>query len=171
MRTALLPILIALAPACAPAKPRPAQETLEAWDVPLPDAAARKGFLATLDAAARKQGYHLDAATDADVRAISPPGMPITLNAGVWRGRDDAEMMASAIEMVRPGHAWITFLRGEDPARSARFRTALMAEIRHRWPQTARLPVLPAGNIPHPRDLERTATGYRLRPEAAAIYA
>ena len=93
------------------------------------------------------------------------------MNATVWRGKDDEKPIASAMDFQdRLGRVWISFSLGEDPARSRRFREALLPAVRETWPDTASLPIMPSGAIPLTEDLVRTPQGYIVRPEAAAKY-
>lgn len=93
---------------------------------------------------------------------------PITFSASVWRGENDEESIASAMDFQdRIGRVWIAFSLGHDPDRSKRFRERLLPRIRSVWPDTASLPIMPSGAIPLTRDLVRTPSGYVLNPSAA----
>ena len=119
---------------------------------------------------AEAAGFHVDAATDEELKITSEVSRQ-TFNATVWRGRDDDEPIASAMDFEdRLGRVWISFSRGEDVARSTRFREALVPAIKRDWPETASLPIMPNGAIPLTRDLIRTPSGYIVRPEAASKY-
>lgn len=96
---------------------------------------------------------------------------PMTFSAAVWRGKDDDESIASAMDFQdHLGRVWISFSLGQDADRSKRFREALVPAIEKTWPGTASLPIMPNGAIPLARDLVRTAAGYRVEPEAAVRY-
>src|SRR3546814_8189603 len=74
---------------------------------------------------------------------------PQTFNATVWRGKDDEEPIASAMDFQdRLGRVWVSFSLGQDPARSHQFQMSLMPAVRDRWPETASLPIMPNGGIP-----------------------
>ena len=132
-------------------------------------AAAKKAAATRKRNEAKAHGYHVDAASEAELRNMSKVS-PITFNASVWRGNDE-ESMASAMDFAdRIGRVWIAFPRGEDAERSTRFREALMPKIKQRWPDTASLPIMPTGAIPLTEDLLRTPSGYVVKPSAAAKY-
>ena len=102
---------------------------------------------------------------------ISEEVSPQTFNATVWRGKDDEEPIASAMDVEdHLGRVWISFSLGEDPVRSRQFREGLMPAIKDGWPDTASLPIMPNGAIPLTRDLIRTPQGYIVNPSAAAKY-
>lgn len=163
---------ILLACAGCSAMPQPeSNRTVAAFEVPLPNAAERDAFLTLLRREAEVDGFHVDAATPDELRASSEVS-PITLNATVWRGRDDEEIVASAMDYRdNLGRIWIAFPKGEDPSRFARFRQRLMQSVARRWPGTLSLPIMPTGAIPLPEDLIRTPTGYVVNPAAKARYA
>jgi hypothetical protein len=95
----------------------------------------------------------------------------MTLSAAVWKGEDDDEAIASAMDGPdHLGQVWLTFSKGEDPALNERFRDAAMREIVRRWPETLSLPLMPTGAIPLSRDLVRTPQGYIVNPSEAAKY-
>jgi hypothetical protein len=166
-RAMLLAVVLACA-GCVAEQP-PAARTVAAYDIPLPSAADRTAFLAMLRREAAVDGFHVDAATDDELRTLSSVS-PITLNATVWRG-DDVEIVASAMDMVdHQGRVWLTFARGENPVSFALFRARLITSIARRWPQTASLPIMPTGAIPLSADMIRTPSGYVVRPSARATY-
>ena len=93
------------------------------------------------------------------------------MNATVWRGEDDDEPIASAMDFEAAlGRVWIAFFLGEDPRRSREFREKLVPAIKRNWPDTASLRIMPNGEIPLPRDSVRTPQGYVVNPSAAARY-
>jgi hypothetical protein len=145
-------------------------KTVAAYEVPLPTASDKQRFLSLLTNEAEAAGFHVDAATAEELKARSDVS-PQTFNATVWRGKDDDEPIASAMDFQdRLGRVWISFSLGEDPVRSRRFREALMPAIESGWPATASLPIMPNGAIPLTRDLIRTPQGYIVNPAAAAKY-
>lgn len=144
--------------------------TAAAYEVPLPTAADKKQFLNLLRKEAGAHGYHVDAATPHEL-AVQSQVSPITLNASVWRGDDDDESMASAMDFEdRIGRVWITFPRGQDPQRSTGFRERLVSKLKTGWPNTASLPIMPNGAVPLTADLIRAPSGYVVNPAAAAKY-
>lgn len=144
-------------------------KTIAAYEVPLTTASDKHRFLALLTQKAEAAGYHVDAATAEELKAVSLAS-PQTFNATVWRGKDE-EPIASAMDFRdRLGRVWIAFSIGEDPVRSRQFREALVATIKEGWPATASLPIMPNGAIPLTEDLVRTPQGYVVRPSAAAKY-
>jgi hypothetical protein len=145
-------------------------KTMAAYEVPLPTASDKRHFLALLMQKATAAGFHVDAARDDELKATAEVA-PQTLNATVWRGKDDEERIASAMDFPgRPGRVWISFSLGEDPVRSRQFREALVPALKTAWPNTASLPIMPNGAIPLPEDLIRTPEGYVVTPSAAARY-
>lgn len=146
---------------------------MAAFEVPLASPADRSDFLSLLSRVAELEGLHVDAATDAELaqQAQAGPDFRHTIRAAVWRGTGDSELEASILDLPdNLGQAWITFLRGEDPALADQFREHAMREIRLRWPETLTLPIMPSGAIPLPADLVRTSDGYVLNPAAASTY-
>jgi hypothetical protein len=93
------------------------------------------------------------------------------MNAAVWRGANDDESIASAMDQHGYlGQVWLTFSSGKDPTLSSRFRETAMHEIMQRWPGTLSLPIMPTGAIPLHRDLIRTPDGYIVNPTEAYRY-
>jgi len=167
LRVALTLSLICTA--CSVEQPKSAK-TVAAYEVPLPTPTDKRRFLALLDEKARAAGFHVDAAPDEELKATSQIS-PQTFNATVWRGKNDDEPIASAMDFEdRLGRVWIAFSLGEDPARSRQFRETLMQAIKEGWPETTALPIMPNGAIPLTRDLVRTPQGYIVNSSAAAKY-
>lgn len=163
----LAPALLLFCSACG-IQPQPeSARTVAAFEVPLPTADERDAFVAILRRAAEAEGLHVDAATEADLAQLRET--PMTINASVWRGEDDDEIMAGALDLPgNEGRAWLTYARGEDEDLARRFRERSLRAILERWPATRRLPILPSGGLPLPEDLRWTADGYRVEPSAAA---
>lgn len=160
-----------LCAACGVVEQPKSAKTVAAYEVPLPSPSDRRRFLALLTQKAETAGFHVDAATDEQLKATSEVS-PQTFNATVWRGKDDEEPTASAMDFEDSlGRVWISFSLGEDPVRSRQFREGLMPAIKDGWPGTASLPIMPNGAIPLTRDLLRTPQGYIVNPSAAAKYA
>ncbi len=156
--------------ACGTAPQPESRRTVAAFEVPLHDAAERDAFLALLRHEAEASGFHLDAATPEELRILSEIS-PITLNATIWRGKADNEIVASAMDYRdNLGRIWISFAKGEDPERFARFRQHLMRSVARRWPGTLSLPIMPTGAIPLPADLIRTPSGYVVNPAERLRY-
>jgi hypothetical protein len=148
-------------------------KTVAAFEVPLPSESDRDQFLAVLRAAAQPLGLHVDAATGQELQeqAKVGPAFKMTMNATVWRGANDAEALASAMDQPdHLGQIWISFFRGENPRLASSLRESAMREILRRWPGTLSLPIMPTGAIPLHSDLVRTPGGYIVNPSAAHKY-
>jgi hypothetical protein len=159
-----------LCAACASIEQPDRAETVAAFEVPLPTDADKGRFLDLLRKEAEAHGYHVDASTPQELEDLSRVS-PMTFSAAVWRGDDDEESIASAMDFKeRIGRVWIAFSRGQNAARSARFRESLVPKIKSVWPATASLPIMPSGAIPLTEDLIRTSSGYVVNPAAAAKY-
>ena len=144
--------------------------TVAAYEVPLPTTADKARFLNLVRVKSEAQGFHVDAATPHELDVLSEVS-PMTFSASVWRGENDEETIASAMDFEdRIGRVRLSFPLGQDPARSARFRTAVVPEIKKIWPSTRSLPIMPNGAIPLTEDLVRTPLGYTVNPSAAAKY-
>jgi hypothetical protein len=168
LRAAL--ILLLLCSSCGAVERPKSAKTVAAYEVPLPTVADKSRFLALLSEKSEAAGFHVDAATDAELKTMSEVS-PQTFNATVWRGKDDEEPIASAMDFEdRLGRVWISFSLGEDPVRSRQFRESLIPAIENGWPETASLPIMPNGGIPLTKDLVRTPNGYIVDPAAAAQY-
>jgi hypothetical protein len=142
-----------------------------AYEVPLLTAADKSRFIDLLRQEAEAEGFHVDAASSQELEVLSKVS-PITFNASVWRGENDEESIASAMDFRdRIGRVWIGFPLGQDPDRSRRFRERLLPKVKSVWPDTASLPIMPNGAIPLTEDLVRTPSGYVVKPSAAAKYA
>jgi hypothetical protein len=156
--------------ACGVASQPESARTVAAFEVPLPTPQERTEFLALLSAAAQAEGLHVDASSAEDLERMSGDS-PMTIHAGVWRGANDEEAVASVMDLPgNLGRAWLSFSQGEDPPLVDRFRTRAMQRIMERWPSTQSLPIMPTGAIPLPADLRQTRQGYRVRAEAASRY-
>lgn len=166
-----LPILLLLVLAgCGVTKQPKSAKTVAAYEIPLPTTADKNRFLELLSRNARADGFHVDAATPEELKAQSDVS-PITLNATVWRGANDEEPIASAMDFKdHIGRVWLSFSLGEDPGRSSDFRSKLMLQIEKIWPGTMSLPIMPNGAIPLTNDLRRTPSGYVVKPSAAEKY-
>jgi hypothetical protein len=159
--------------ACSPAAQPESAKTVAAFEVPLSSEADRAQFLAVLRAAAAPEGMHVDAESSEDLKAEAKvsPNFEMTMKAAVWRGSNDDEAVASAMDQFdHLGRVWIMFSRGKDPAQTSRFRESAMREIMLRWPDTLSLPIMPTGAIPLARDLTRTPSGYVVNPSEAHKY-
>jgi hypothetical protein len=144
-----------------------------AFEVPLPSERDRNEFLAVLRTAAQAEGMHVDAASREQLQseAKAGPNVEMTMNATVWRGANDDEAIASAMDQHdHLGRVWITFSRGNDPALAGQLRERAMHEIMLRWPDTLSLPIMPTGAIPLAQDLVRTPSGYVVNPSEAHKY-
>jgi hypothetical protein len=100
-------------------------KTVVAFEVPLQSKADREQFLSVLRAAAEVEGMHVDAERDADLESDAKvsPNFKMTMKAAVWRGSNDEEAVASAMDQFdHLGQVWLMFSKGKDPAAMARFR-------------------------------------------------
>lgn len=146
-------------------------KTVSAYEVPLPTHADKARFTELLSREAEAAGFHVDAATPQELEVLSKVS-PLTFSASIWRGKNDEESIASAMDFEdRIGRVWLTFRFGQDPDRSKRFRERLLPKVLAVWPDTASLPIMPSGAIPLTRDLVRTPSGYVVKPSAEARYA
>jgi hypothetical protein len=148
-------------------------KTVAAFEVPLQSKADREEFLSVLRAAAQVEGMHVDAESDTDLgsEATVSPNFKMTMKAAVWRGSNDEEAVASAMDQFdHLGQVWLMFSRGKDPAMATRFRERAMHDIMLHWPGTLSLPIMPTGAIPLHSDLIRTPTGYIVNPSEADKY-
>jgi len=155
-------------------QPQPeSARTVAAFEVPLQSEADRNQFLAVLRAAATAEGMHVDAASRRELEdeATVSPALKRTLKAAVWRGANDDEAVAVAMDQHdHLGQVWIAFLKGKDPTATSRFREGVVREIMLHWPATLSLPIMPTGAIPLHRDLVRTPNGYIVNPSEAHKY-
>jgi hypothetical protein len=150
------------------------ERAVAAFEVPLQSEADRNQFLAILRAAAEAEGMHVDAVSSQELEreAKVGPEFEMTVNAAVWRGSNDEEAVASAMDHHdHLRQVWITFFGGKNPTVTGRFRESATREIMRRWPGTLSLPIMPTGAIPLHRDLVRTANGYVVNPSEAHKYA
>ena len=173
MRWGLLLATFIMTAGCGVAQQPESARAVAAFEILLPTEKDRNEFLTLLSAVAQAEGlYVYSESRDALLeKARVHPNFEMTIHAGVWRGVDDAMLEATVMDWHdRLGQAWITFLRGEDPALAYRFREEAMRKIRMRWPETVSLPIMPSGAIPLWEDLILTATGYIVDPAAASKY-
>jgi len=160
--------------ACAVAPQPESSQTVAAFEVPLPSQAERERFLSVLRDIAEEHAMHVDAVAQDELerRARVSPKFKMTMNAAVWRGANDDEPIASAMDQFdHLGQVWLSFSRGKSPAVNREFREATMREVKRNWPETLSLPIMPTGAIPLHRDLIMTPDGYVIDPSKAHIYA
>lgn len=163
-------VLLLACSACGVAPQLKSARTVAAFEVPLSTASDREELVVLLRQEAKAEGFHVDAATADELKQLSEVS-PLTINAAVWRGKDDDEAVASVMDGVdHPGLAWLTFSLSDEPQRTARFREAVMKRIVRRWPKTHALPIMPTGAIPLHEDLLLTGDGYRVKRQAAFKY-
>jgi hypothetical protein len=158
---------------CGPTAQPESAKTVAAFEVPLSSEADRSQFLAVLRAAAAPEGMHVDAESSEDLKAEAKVSLnfEMTMKAAVWRGSNDDEAVASAMDQFdHLGRVWIMFSRGKDPALTSRFRENAMHEVMLRWPDTLSLPIMPTGVVPLAQDLLRTPNGYVVNPSDAHKY-
>ena len=162
-----LPLLNA---ACGPVEQPKWLKTVVAYEVPVPNAADKARLVGILRKDAAAEGFHVDVETEDQLKVQSEVS-PMTFAAGVWRGKNDEEPIANAMDFQdRIGRVWVTFALGQYPARSARFREAVVSDIKGAFPEAASLPIMPNGGLPLTRDLIRTPSGYTVNPSAASKY-
>lgn len=102
---------------CDPTPQPESAKTVAAFEVPLQSEAERNQFLAVLRAAAAPEGMHVDAESSQDLKAEAKvsPNFEMTMKAAVWRGANDDEAVASAMDQFdHLGRVWIMFSRGRD---------------------------------------------------------
>jgi hypothetical protein len=158
---------------CGVATQPESARTVAAFEVPLRSEAERSQFLSVLRLAAEAEGMHVDAASSQELERTAKviPQAEMTLRAAVWRGSNDDEAVASAMDQYdHLGLVWMMFSKGEDPTLTSRFRERAMREIMLRWPNTLTLPIMPTGAIPLHRDLVRMPGGYIVNPSEAHKY-
>ena len=167
-------ILVLMVTACAPVD-QESVRTVAAMEIPLAGDADRAELIAMLERDARAKGLHIDASTakrvsfdDRTNTWVEDEATPFEL--AVWRGTHDDEVEAYVSDAFKSGHAWVVFLRGTQPHRSALFREPLIGEMKSHWPAAQMLPILPTGGIPNARDLVLTDQGYRIIRSAAPNY-
>ncbi|WP_107952774.1 hypothetical protein [Sphingomonas faeni] len=173
MRMLALLTMFFAAAACGVATQPVSNETVAAFEVPLPQAKDRAEFLAILRDTARTEGAHVDAASDDDLRdtGTAMPQAKMSIHAAVWRGSDDKESWATIMDQAdHLGQVWIMFARGEDEKLALRFQEKAMREVKARWPGTLSLSIVNRSTIPLHSDLVRTPDGYRIDPSAASKY-
>jgi hypothetical protein len=159
--------------ACGVAPQPESAKAVAAFEVSLPSPADRDQFLSVLRNAAEAEGLHVDATSNEELerRAGVSPAFRMTVNATVWRGKNDEEAIASAMDQPdHLGDVWIFFFKGEDPALNTRLRERAMSEIMRKWPRSLSLPIMPTGAIPLHRDLVQTPQGYVVNPLEASKY-
>lgn len=167
-----LSFLLAIFLACGSCSPpdRERLRTVAALELPLRTVAERNEIVALLRRqAAASPGLHVYEAS-ASWKALEAQSGRGTIFAAVWGGANDNDLIADVGDNERPGTAWITFLKGRDRDRAARFRQAVTADVEQRWPEVQPLPVLPDGGLALPEDLRMTSTGYKIKREAAERY-
>lgn len=167
----IIAVVVLLACSACGVVPQPKSgRTVAAFEVPVFTKPDRDALIALLSQYAAPEGFHVDADTDEENKQLSKVS-PITINATVWRGKNDDEPIASVMD--GPDHiglGWLTFSLSEEPERTAHFRDRVMKAIRARWPSTKPLPIMPTGAIPLHDDLVLTKDGYRVKRNAAAKY-
>ena len=70
---------------------------MAAFEVPVLTKSDRDELVALLRKYAEAEGFHVDAATDEENKQLSEVS-PITINATVWRGKNDDEPIASVMD-------------------------------------------------------------------------
>lgn len=165
--------LALLLAACSPVD-QTSVRTVAAIEVPLRNDADRTAFVELLRRHASTADLHVDDVSERwrafERQSTIPVADRLTLNVGVWRGKDDHEAEVIADDRYHPGKVWITLQRGSDPHRSIRFREPLIADLLRQWPKSQTIPIFEAGNLPLASDLVATKDGYRVKASAAQRY-
>ena len=170
---AILILIIGIATAPDRARQSESMKTVAAFEVPLPSEADREEFLSVLRAAAELEHMQVYAESNANLASAAKAGQnfQMTMNAAVWRGTNDNELIATALDHFdHLGRIWLMFSRGEDSEINAKFQERAMHEIMLRWPNTLSLPVTPSGAIPGQSVLIRTPNGYVVKPSEIDKY-
>ena len=98
-------MICALIAGCGVATQPESAKTVAAFEVPLRSETDRAQFLSVLRAAAGAEGMHVDVESAQDLaqetQGVSP-AFAKTMNASVWRGANDDEAVASAMDQSRP---------------------------------------------------------------------
>jgi hypothetical protein len=173
MRRLVLAAICAVIAGCGGARQPESMKTVAAFEIPLSSEADRDLFLSVLRGAAEVEGMHVDSTSKEELerQAKASPNFQMTMHAAVWRGSNDDEAVASAMDQFdHLGQVWLMFSRGEDPAMAVRFRERAMHDIMLHWPSTLSLPIMPTGAIPLHSDLIRTPTGYVVKPSEVQKY-
>jgi hypothetical protein len=173
MRLIVMVAICAVIVGCGAAQQPESAKTVAAFEVPLPSEADRNGFLSVLRGAAELDGMHVDSVDRKELEREAKVNQAFkkTMLAAVWRGPNDEEAIASAMDQFdHLGRVWLMFSRGEDPPMAARFRERAMHQIMLHWPDTLALPIMPTGAIPLASDLVRTPTGYVVKSSEAHKY-
>lgn len=170
-RALLIGVLLGVAGCIAP-QPE-SLDTVAAFEIPVPTPSDRTELLALVRQEAEADGLQVYANSDEQLRDLSQaiPQASRTVSATVWRGAENGLPEVTIMDGAdHLGRAWITFAKGEDMAQASQFRERLMRRILLRWPETLALPVMHEGNIPLPRHLIRTPSGYKLDPAYGRHY-
>lgn len=171
---ACLTAIIGLA-ACSAKAASGDQMPIAAIEVPTSNQVDHSDLIALLRRLAPEQGFHVDDDSaqwsDFGGRANDLPSPARkTLYAGVWRGKDDDDLIAVADDGGHNGRSWITCYSGDDPLAAKRFWKNLNTAIFQRWPKARAIPILPSGALPLVEDLKLTSTGYKIVRSAVAKY-
>src|ERR1700675_3696370 len=124
MQRLVLATICAVIVGCGVAPQPESIKTVAAFEVPLQSEADREQFLSVLRAAAEVEGMHVDAesGTDLESEAKASPKFRMTMKAAVWRGSNDDEAVASAMDQFdHLGKVWLMFSRGEATPMGAGF--------------------------------------------------
>jgi hypothetical protein len=172
LRIATLALAIVFA-GCSPAQ-QP-EGPAAAVEISLRTTADAADLVTMLRQLAPLEGFHVDDVSakwrdfEQQVKDF-PPAIKKTIYVGIWRGKDDDDLIVSVDDGGHPGRAWITFYRGPEPKLAERFWDALIEQIRARWPNVLPIPILPSGGLPLSNDLQATPQGYKVVRSAAERY-
>ncbi len=170
---AILILVLAIVAGFGGARKPDSIKTVAAFEVPLQTEADHDEFLLVLGAAATAEGMHVysDNKRVLEMESKNNPNFQMTVNTAVWRGPNNHELVANAMDQVdHLGQIWLMFSRGEEPEVNAKFRERVMHEIMQHWPGTLSLPITPSGGIPLRTDLIQTPAGYVVKPSEAKRY-
>jgi hypothetical protein len=110
MHRVVLVVICAVIAGCGAARQPESAKTVAAFEVPLPSEADRDEFLSVLRAAAEVEGMHVDATSKVELEreAKTSSNFRMTMNAAVWRGSNDDEAVASAMDQFdHLGQVWL----------------------------------------------------------------
>jgi len=100
MRRLVLAAICAVIVGCGGARQPDSMKTVAAFEIPLSSEADRDLFLSVLRGAAEVEGMHVDATSREELEreAKVSPSLQMTVHAAVWRGSNDDEAVASAMD-------------------------------------------------------------------------
>lgn len=153
MKRALALVSAVALTACGAAEQPEWIETVHAVGIKTSSPVDRRDLVATLEKVAREQGHHVDASTDAELEYVGAVHRQ-TINACAWKGRDDDETLACAMDFEDlPGLVYLTFNKGSEPKTNDAFREAALAALEVRFGPLPTIPIMSSGSLPLAQDL------------------